>query len=57
MFIEQEPISQKWDYATIISVGFILEQDKSKVVLAGDVLGEDVRRVLVIPRENIISIK
>lgn len=40
--------------AIITSIGFVIQEDKKQIVLAGDLVGEDVRRVIVIPKENII---
>lgn len=43
---------------TIIeSVGFLTYKDKNKVIIAQDLIDEDLRGVLVIPKENIIEIK
>ena len=57
MHILQESRDTKWEIAIINSVGYVIEKTKTHIVLAGDVLGDDVRRVIVIPIENIISIK
>ena len=43
-----------YQIATITSVGFLISEDEEKIVLAGDSLGDDVRRVIAIPKENII---
>lgn len=55
MYITQESQEINFDYAIIESVGFLIKKDKTKLVLAGDLVGEDYRRVLVIPIENIIK--
>lgn len=55
MFITQEARNTDWKVAVIESVGFVIREDKDNIVLAGDLLDEDVRRVIVIPKENIIS--
>lgn len=57
MHITQEPIDSEWEVQVILSVGHVLHEDKEKIVLAGDTLGEDARRVIVIPKENIIRNK
>lgn len=54
MHITQEPIDTAWEVQIITSIGFVVYEDKKILVLAGDTLGEDVRRVIVIPKENII---
>lgn len=54
MHITQEARDTKWEVQIITSVGFVIHEDKKIIVLAGDTLGEDVRRVIVIPKENII---
>jgi hypothetical protein len=54
MHITQETRDTKWEVQIITSVGFVIYEDKKIIVLAGDTLGEDVRRVIVIPKENII---
>ena len=41
----------------IESVGFVLEEDKNKIVLVGDLVDDEYRRVIVIPRENILNPK
>ena len=40
--------------AIITSIGYVVGEDKHQIVLAGDLVGEDVRRAIVIPKENII---
>jgi len=54
MHITQEPQDTRWEVAIITSVGFVIADDAEKIVLAGDLLGDDARRVIVIPKENII---
>ena len=55
MYIYQEPTDTDWSVCEITSIGFVLEEDKEKIVLAGDIVGDEVRRVIVIPKENIIK--
>jgi hypothetical protein len=45
------------EVTTIESVGFLTFKDKNKVIIAQDLIDEDLRGVLVIPKENIIKIK
>lgn len=40
----------------INSFGKIIQENEEKIVLAGDLIGEEVRRVIVIPKENIIKV-
>jgi hypothetical protein len=54
MYIQQEVNDGVWSVCEITSIGFVIHEDKDKIVLAGDFVGEDVRRVIVIPKENII---
>lgn len=57
MYITQAPRDSDWQIAEVTSVGFVIDEDKKQITLAGDLIGEDVRRVIVIPKENIISCK
>ena len=54
MYITQCPKDEGWEIPKITSVGFVIYEDKEKIVLAGDLLDEDIRRAIVIPKENII---
>ena len=57
MYITQMNIDDEFEIAEITSIGQLITVDKDKIVLAGDLLANgEVRRVIVIPRENIISI-
>jgi len=53
LFIQQEP-TQNFDVCVIESVGFVIQEDKKKIVLAGDLVDDEYRRIIVIPKENII---
>lgn len=55
MYITQMEKNHEWDVSVITSIGFVIEETKDHIVLAGDVLEEDVRRAIVIPKENIIK--
>ncbi len=56
MYITQQSKDDEFEVATIISCGYVIKEDKKSITLAGDVLDEgDVRRVIVIPKENIIK--
>lgn len=55
MYLTQSNKEDTFEVSIICSVGYVVSEDKSKIVLAGDVLDNgDVRRVIVIPKENIV---
>ena len=54
MYIQQEPM-QDFQVSILESVGFVIQEDKTKIVLAGDLVDKDFRRVIIIPKENIIK--
>ncbi len=39
----------------IDTIGFFVEEDKEKIVLTQDLIDDEVRGVIVIPKENIIK--
>lgn len=43
------------EYATIETIGWFVREDKKQIVLAQDIIGDDIRGVIVIPKENIIK--
>lgn len=47
----EEPV----EYAIIETVGWFVSEDKEQIVLAQDIIGEDIRGVIVIPKENIVK--
>lgn len=56
IYITQEPRDFDFDVAIIESVGFVISENAKEIVLAGDIINdEDVRRVIVIPKENIVK--
>ena len=55
MYIQQCEIDSHFDVCVIESVGFLIKEDKKNIILAGDLVDGDVRRVIVIPKENIIE--
>lgn len=55
MILQDTQDSPEYTVAIIESVGFVIQEDKDKIVLAGDIVEEDARRVIVIPKENIIK--
>lgn len=55
MYITQCGVDEKFKVSLITSCGFVVSENKEKIVLAGDVLDDgDLRRVIVIPKENIV---
>jgi hypothetical protein len=54
MYITQCAIDDDFEVCVIISTGFVIKEDKKQIVLAGDIVDRDVRRVIVIPKENIL---
>ena len=54
MYITQISKEEIEDVCIIESTGFLIEEDDTKIVLAGDVVDDEYRRVIVIPKENII---
>jgi len=57
MYLTQQSMSDEFEPCLIHSVGFELHNDKQKVVLMGDIIENDCRRVLVIPKKDIIKIR
>ncbi|MCP4668239.1 MAG: hypothetical protein GY849_17980 [Deltaproteobacteria bacterium] len=57
IYIEQCHKTDVFSYETLITYGKLIQENKEQIVVAGDILGDEVRRVIVIPKENIISIK
>ncbi len=55
MYINQLEKETDFDVCIIESVGFLLKETKDKIILAGDIVDGDVRRVIVIPKENIVK--
>lgn len=55
MYIEQQAVDTGWEVKVLTSIGFVIQEDKKQITLAGDLLDEDCRRVIVIPKENIVK--
>lgn len=57
MYIQQCGMDDEFDICTIGSIGAVIKATKEMLVIAGDSVDiDDVRRVIVIPAENITSI-
>jgi len=54
MYITQCDINEEFPVAEITSVWFVIQEDENKIVLAWDIIDWQVRRVIAIPKENII---
>lgn len=54
LYITQEPDPTLYDVCVVESIGYVVREDKSKIVLAGDIVDGEFRRVIVIPKENLI---
>lgn len=55
MYITQCDKEDDFDISIIHSTGWIIKEDKEKIVLAGDLVDDEIRRVIVIPKENICT--
>jgi len=56
MYITQISREEDFKIAEICSVGYLVKETKDSIVLAGDVLDDgEIRRVIIIPKENIIK--
>lgn len=55
MYITQISKKDIDDVCIIESTGFLIEEDNTKIILAGDIIDDEYRRVIVIPKENIIK--
>jgi len=56
IYMTQQDKEDKFDVSIICSVGYVVSEDKKQIVLAGDVIDDgDIRRVIVIPKENIVK--
>lgn len=59
MYLYQQSLGDTFEPITITSVGYLLANDSKheSYTLVGDWLGTDGRRILTIPKENVISVK
>lgn len=56
LYLTQGHKNDDYQIATILSIGELIDIDDEKIVIAGDIVnGNEVRRVVVIPVENIID--
>lgn len=52
---DQQEVDADFDVAIMDSIGFLLKEDDTKLVLAGELLeNATARRIIVIPKENLI---
>lgn len=52
----QMETSERFDVCEIETVGFLVKEDKKQYVLCQDLIDDDVRGVIVIPKENVVKI-
>lgn len=56
MYITQCSKDDDFSVTEITSVGQFIKQDEKSVVIAGDILSDgELRRVIIIPKENIVE--
>ena len=55
LYLEEEDKNISWEVTVIESIGFVVKETDSFIVLTGDMMGDGYRRSIVIPRENIVS--
>ena len=56
MFIQQHGLDEKLEVCTIRSCGFLLKSTDREIVLVGDLVDDEFRRTIIIPRENIVNV-
>lgn len=54
---EQGSNDCEFEVSIIESVGFLLKEDSNRIVITRDLIDDDSRGVLIIPKENITSKK
>lgn len=47
---------EEFEVSEITSIGFLIKDEKDRIVIAREKVGEDWRGIIAIPRENIISL-
>ena len=58
IYYQQFECTYDFDVCVIISIGYLVSENKKQVVISRDDMGEgDCRGIIAIPRENIISKK
>lgn len=56
MYITQCSREEDFDNAKIESIGYLVKETETNYVLAGDLIEDELRRVIVIPKENVIQV-
>ena len=55
-YFEQCKKDLDFEVSVLQTIGFLISEDKTKLVLSGDLVDEeDCRRIIVIPKENIVN--
>lgn len=57
MYHVQGDSNYPFEVSVFESVGFLLKENKDSFVIARDIIGDESRSVIIIPKENIISKK
>ena len=57
IYTPQETKDSVFEVAIIKSVGYLVQDNKKDLVISGDLIDGDIRRTIVIPKENIIKRK
>ena len=56
LYITQCNKDDDFEITTITSIGKLIDCTDTMLVIAGDILGDDLRRVITIPLENVIGL-
>ena len=56
MLYNEQTELQEYPIEVIISIGWLIIEDKDRVVIARDKIGNEWRGVVAIPRENIVKL-
>ncbi len=57
MYNSQGDSDYPFEVSLFTSIGFILRENKDSIVIARDIIRDESRGVLIIPRENIVKVK
>lgn len=56
-YLYQMDSKESFSVCTVITVGHLIEEDKEQITLSQDLIDEEIRGVICIPKENIVSKK
>lgn len=57
IYHDQYSKDKSFEFAIVESIGFLVDDKKDCIVIAGDSIDTDIRRVIAIPKVNIIKQK